>query len=62
MNTVKSIEQITQDISQLDISTQKAIVNLIEELKENSDRHKNNLYLVALSKAHPSTEPLPKWG
>ena len=62
MSTVKSTEQITNDISQLDISTQKAIVNLIEELKENSDRRKNNLYLVALSKAHSSTEPLPKWG
>lgn len=63
MNIVKSIEQITQDISQLDISTQKAIVNLIEELKENSSSHsQNHLYLVALPKAHPSTEPLPKLG
>ncbi|MFM2315398.1 MAG: hypothetical protein RLZZ04_4676, partial [Cyanobacteriota bacterium] len=32
MNTVKPVEQITQDISQLDISTQQAIVDLIEEL------------------------------
>ncbi len=63
MSIVKSIEQITQDISQLDISTQKAIVNLIKELKENSSSHsQNHLYLVALPKAHPSTEPLPKWG
>jgi hypothetical protein len=62
MSSVKSIEQIIQDISQLDISTQKAIVKLIEELKENSVSYKNNLYLVALSKAHPSTEHLPKWG
>lgn len=63
MSIVKSIEQITQDISQLDISTQKAIVNLIKELKENTSSHsQNHLYLVALPKAHPSTEPLPKWG
>ena len=62
MSTVRSIEQITNDISQLDISTQLAIVSLIEELKDNSVYQKNNLYLVALSKAHPSTEPLPKWG
>lgn len=62
MSTVKPIEQITQDISQLDISTQKAIVNLIEELKENNNHLQNNLYLVALSKAHSSTESLPKWG
>ena len=62
MNTVKPIEQITQDISQLDISTQQAIVDLIEELKENNNHAQNHLYLVALPKAHPSTEPLPKLG
>lgn len=62
MNTVRSVEQITQDISQLDISTRTAIANLIEELKENNNHGQNHLYLVALPKAHPSTEPLPKWG
>ncbi|MEO0013584.1 MAG: hypothetical protein RLZZ535_1973 [Cyanobacteriota bacterium] len=62
MNTVKPVEQITQDISQLDISTQQAIVDLIEELKENNNHAQNHLYLVALPKAHPSTEPLPKLG
>lgn len=62
MNTVKPVEQITQDISQLDISTQQAIVDLIKELKENKNHAQNHLYLVALPKAHPSTEPLPKLG
>lgn len=62
MNTVKPIEQIAQEISQLDISTQKAIVNLIEELKQSNSHSQNNLYLVALSKAHSSTESLPKCG
>jgi hypothetical protein len=63
MNTVKSIEQLTQDISKLDISTQQALANLIEELKENKNNHgQNYLYLVALPKAHPSTEPAPRWG
>lgn len=63
MNTVKPLEQITQDISQLDISTQQAIVDLIEELKENNNsQNKNHLYLIALPKAHSSTEPLTKWG
>lgn len=62
MNTVKSLEQITQDISQLDISTQQAVANLIDELKENNNHAQNHLYLVALPKAHPSTEPLPKLG
>lgn len=62
MNTVKPVEQITQDISQLDISTQQAIVDLIEELKENKNHGQNHLYLVALPKAHPSTELVPKLG
>ncbi|MGL4884338.1 MAG: hypothetical protein ACRC8K_25280 [Waterburya sp.] len=46
----------------MDISTQQAIANLIEELKENKNHAQNHLYLVALPKAHPSTEPLPKLG
>lgn len=63
MSTVKPVEQITQDISQLDISTRTALSYLIEELKENNNsQNKNHLYLVALPKAHPSTEPLPKLG
>jgi hypothetical protein len=63
MNTVKSAEQITQDISELDILTQQALMSLVGELKANSNsRNKTNLYLIALSKAHSSKESLPKWG
>lgn len=60
MKMVKSVEQISEDISRLDIPTQIAIANLIGELKEKEGKVVNNLYLVALPKVHPPTEPLPK--
>jgi hypothetical protein len=63
MNIVKSAEQITQDISELDILTQQALMSLVGELKANSkSQNKTNLYLIALSKAHSSKESLLKWG
>jgi hypothetical protein len=63
MNTVKLVKQMSQDISELDIPTQRALMSLIEELKSNSNSQNNaHLYLIALSKAHSSTDSLVKLG